>query len=499
MEQLINMGKDFLKQMAKKIGKILLKNPYTYIVLGIIFVIIVIIGCMADVNASGSTNSGGMSQFSSQSSLSNEDRGPIVDEKIWKAIKELGYSDISTAAAMGNLHYESDGFVRDKLGNNEENEDKIAYTSIGIGQWTNKKGTDKGRNTNLRKYAESKGKKWRNEDVQIEFLVAELNGGGLGGLATNPFVDATHNGTTYKYSEWKDATDTAKLDKAKLNKITEIFCYTFKSNDPSTANIEQRQKLALAYYNTYAGDNYDTESDDDVSENTRTEDTAPENIEATPGENTETPNTGTVGESKEEILNSSNGLIAKFTSGITGKTFYIFNQNKDVAEFGLNPSNCCNILVAASIASGYDSEAIESNYSTERNNWKHMLEKAYEYEGDYVLSDEGNTNNYFANYGLTATTTKSSSPYSIENVRKLITSGQYIAIRFKQGVASFGKSGDRYSKTDGHWVGIIGYREKNGKEEIYIVDNGYSHATGWKSIDEFETCKGNIQWFTIIK
>lgn len=60
VNNVINKGKDILKDMSKKAVKMLLKNPYFYAVVGVIFVIIIIAGSMVDVNAQGTNNTSGM-------------------------------------------------------------------------------------------------------------------------------------------------------------------------------------------------------------------------------------------------------------------------------------------------------------------------------------------------------------------------------------------------------------------------------------------------------
>ena len=98
----------------------------------------------------------------------------------------------------------------------------------------------------------------------------------------------------------------------------------------------------------------------------------------------------------------------------------------------------------------------------------------------------------------------SKSAYSIDNIRNTLRSGGYVAIWFNGG--GTGKSGQRYCSSGSgrmHWIGIIGYRNNNGKEQIFISDSAYIineyPDAGWKNLDEFEACKGNIASFVIIK
>ena len=65
---------------------------------------------------------------------------------------------------MGNIDLESGGF---KAGATEK-----GGTGIGLIQWSF------GRADQLRAYAKHKGVSWKDEDTQIEFLIAEISGQG---------------------------------------------------------------------------------------------------------------------------------------------------------------------------------------------------------------------------------------------------------------------------------------------------------------------------------
>lgn len=190
------------------------------------------------------------SLFSSVTSI----YGNSIQEKVWFALKAIGYSDVSVAAAMGNIHYESGTFDPKKVegGFNENN------GGIGICQWTNQGRGSQGRNTNLKKYAKSKGKPWQDEDIQVEFLVAELsknNKTEASKYAGFAFLNSTYTGTAYQYKEWTDAKDTDPLDEKKLKRLTEVFCFTFERPSASAgrASMSTRQKYALQYYNQFHG------------------------------------------------------------------------------------------------------------------------------------------------------------------------------------------------------------------------------------------------------
>lgn len=172
--------------------------------------------------------------------------GNSIQEKVWFMIKDLGYSDIAVAGAMGNIHYESGSFdpTMVEVGYNEEN------GGIGICQWTNSKRGKTGRNTNLRLYAQSKGKTWQDEDIQVEFLRGELTqGGGADGYASYAFMSRVkiYGSQLAKVGSWEAA--------ASIEDATKAFCYTFEGPSKGAAEKSMHQRIAYAqqYYNSYSG------------------------------------------------------------------------------------------------------------------------------------------------------------------------------------------------------------------------------------------------------
>lgn len=153
--------------------------------------------------------------------------GNSIQEKVWFALKDLGYSEVSIAGAMGNIHYESGGFSAAAIeGNGEGN---------GLCQWSF------GRKEQLHNFAASKGKDWTDEDVQIEFLIGELTpGGGADGYATFQFTD-------YYYEQWTNTTD--------IKKATEAFCWGFErpNEDAGNTSMGTRTDWAQKYYNDFKG------------------------------------------------------------------------------------------------------------------------------------------------------------------------------------------------------------------------------------------------------
>lgn len=79
--------------------------------------------------------------------------------KTWKFLKGNGYSDEAAAGIMGNIAIESNF--------NPEAVNSLGAT--GICQWY------KGRATKLKNYASSKDKSWKSIDIQLDYLLVELN------------------------------------------------------------------------------------------------------------------------------------------------------------------------------------------------------------------------------------------------------------------------------------------------------------------------------------
>jgi hypothetical protein len=117
-----------------------------------------------------------------------------LQEKVWFALKDLGYSDIVVAGAMGNIDFESGGFDASAV--------EKEGTGIGLVQWSFSRANQ------LKAYAESKGTSWTDEDTQIEFLVAEISGQGVAAkYATHRTAGYIGDeGITATYKDWSNAT-----------------------------------------------------------------------------------------------------------------------------------------------------------------------------------------------------------------------------------------------------------------------------------------------------
>ncbi len=164
--------------------------------------------------------------------------GSTVQEKIWWALLGAGCSKEQAAGVLGNIEYES-GFEPNKI----EGGFTDFNGGIGICQWTNDpRGGGSGRNSQLKAYAESKGKEWTDVDTQIEFLLGELR---IGGGTAVDFSDAqllTNSVKHYKPTDWVNATTPEEAAVA--------FMWTFERPDYSISPAP-RQQSAKRWYEEF--------------------------------------------------------------------------------------------------------------------------------------------------------------------------------------------------------------------------------------------------------
>lgn len=133
-----------------------------------------------------------------------------TEQYVWDYLRNNGYTEIQTAAIIGNLYQES-GLNPSRIESNGE--------GIGLVQWSF------GRKEQLKKYASSKGKDWTDLDCQLEFLIKELN--------SSQFYTSHKNIFNNPYS---------------INEATEAFCWGFERPNSDYANIANRKDKAWASY-----------------------------------------------------------------------------------------------------------------------------------------------------------------------------------------------------------------------------------------------------------
>lgn len=233
--------------------------------------------------------------------------GNSVQEKVWYALKNLGYSDVAVAGVMGNIQHES-GFKTNNIQNSYESElgNDIEYTNkinngkytesdfskdgagYGLAQWTwhtRKKG--------LYQYAKSKEANIDDENIQVQYLIGELSiGGGADGYAKY-MLGGTVNG--YTASDWENAKT--------VEDATKAFCYVFEN--PGTPAIDTRIIYAQQFYEMYQGR------------------TAPEEIE-----------TDLTGENKENMQ-----LLIAEAKRIANDDSYTYSQTYREAEYSYDCSS----------------------------------------------------------------------------------------------------------------------------------------------------------------
>lgn len=147
--------------------------------------------------------------------------GGSIQEKVWFALLDEGYSKEAAAGVLGNIEAES-AFNADLI-------EKGNGIGFGLCQWSF------GRRTQLEAYASSKGREPSDINTQIEFLIGELTpGGGASGYATYQLL--TYNG--YSASDWENATTPEEAAIA--------FCWSFER--PGVPRMDVRTEAARRYY-----------------------------------------------------------------------------------------------------------------------------------------------------------------------------------------------------------------------------------------------------------
>lgn len=147
--------------------------------------------------------------------------GGSIQEKVWFALLDAGYSKEAAAGVLGNIEAES-AFNADLI-------EKGNGIGFGLCQWSF------GRRIQLEAYAASKGREPSDINTQIEFLIGELTpGGGADGYATYQLL--TYNG--YSASDWENATTPEDAAVA--------FCWSFER--PGIPRMEVRTEAARRYY-----------------------------------------------------------------------------------------------------------------------------------------------------------------------------------------------------------------------------------------------------------
>lgn len=151
--------------------------------------------------------------------------GSTNAEIIWNFLVAKGLPEIQTAAILGNIEQEANF--------NPSAIEAATGEGYGIVQWSYS------RKTQLLNYAQSVGKDWSTMEVQLEFLWAELQRDGGGGIATFQFIPAS------AYDSFMNASTPTEA--------ANIFCTAFERPNESDANRPVRTASAENYYKLYKG------------------------------------------------------------------------------------------------------------------------------------------------------------------------------------------------------------------------------------------------------
>ena len=242
------------------------------------------------------------SLFSSSSGFTNMSSiyGGTIQEKVWFALRDAGFSEEATAGVMGNISQESSW-----------NKDDVNSSSgaKGLCQWLG------GRAEGLDKYAASKGVDWKDENIQVEYLIGELTpGGGADGYATYNLMSS--NGCSP--DDWKNASTPEDAAVA--------FRKTFERCGDAEANDDRRKSEARKFYDEFKG-----------------------KTRSSGGSFTAT--------SDDERVNG-------YYTSSKGKKFTILNQNK-ISGWG----DKCNRAASAIVASGYSNQNADELINYINNNY----------------------------------------------------------------------------------------------------------------------------------
>lgn len=175
-----------------------------------------------------------------------------IEKKVWQGLRGAGYTEVQTAGVMGNIYAES-GF-------NPAVVERGSGIGFGLCQWSYS------RRTSIEKYAKKLKKSANNVDVQLSFLIAEMNPkGGAKGYAHYQFGTVTRDGKKWSGKVFKNAKD--------VETATKCFCYSWER--PGVVRMDVRINAAKKYYKKYTGldpasinlDGTDTEQQTETQDN----------------------------------------------------------------------------------------------------------------------------------------------------------------------------------------------------------------------------------------
>lgn len=154
--------------------------------------------------------------------------GSDYAEKTWNYLRSAGFSEQASAGILASAEAESgvDPTVH-----------QIGGPAVGMFQWEGERGgVPYGRYAGLVNYAKSKGKSWSDIQVQLDWLVHEMQGGD----PTTAFLLKKHCGGLEAFKQLTD-----------IGRATDIFMWSFER--PADQTPGRRTHLAMAWYNKFKG------------------------------------------------------------------------------------------------------------------------------------------------------------------------------------------------------------------------------------------------------
>lgn len=155
-----------------------------------------------------------------------------AEYKVWHGLRNAGYSEIATAAAMGNIYAESSF--------NPKAIEAGSGAGFGLIQWTG------GRRDKIVAYAKNHNKDVNSVDLQVEYLLKELDPNS-GTCAWSGTFGSLYGVGPYTRKDWTDA--------KKVDIATKVYCTGFERPAVSAYNssIQKRITAAEGYYKSFMG------------------------------------------------------------------------------------------------------------------------------------------------------------------------------------------------------------------------------------------------------
>lgn len=337
--------------------------------------------------------------------------GDTIQERVWMAFKSAGYSDYATAGVMGNIEQES------TFNPNVSNFTAERDAGFGLVQWY--MATVK---QNLLAYAEQKGDSVESEEIQINFLLAQLDETGQLEACkwakpeqVTSFDRIQSKGSRACYDGWKNATN--------VEDATYAFCWFFEGPGDGEANMENRYKAANKYYNDFHG-----------------------------------RKVGSSGNGTDESSDTL-GIKGYHTSSITGRKFTLYIQ--DVPGTPWYSVDGCFHCSLGTILSGF-------GYNQGPNTlWGFS----------YGSGCYGNRDDFSSKAGCKYATVYGANS---NDIKRYLQNGEVIFFNVQGGTVTTDNGSANYSM---HWLALLDYKNENGTDKVYVHDPwGGNPSRGWGNL-----------------